>query len=114
MNDVLDQPVDFHYKDGGKLTTDEIGAYAMHREYLSGHKDYFIKFATAGPGEGNLLNPWGLYFTPGDEYTFEKKMGRYRYIFKPVSQAVFNNYIKFLQTRNERYLVIIERELRNG
>jgi hypothetical protein len=111
---IKSSAVEFHFKEMGKLTEETNSSYAMRREQPGGITEYFIKFATTGPGVGRILNPWGIYFTPGDEFKFEKQMGRKRYEFSKVSQNVFENYIKFLETRNTRYILNAEREVKNG
>ncbi len=105
------QTVELHYKDYGKLTEDEAGSFAMRKDYSGGASEFYIKQATAGPGTGRILNPWGVYFQPGDETKFEKDKGRKRYEFKRVGEDIFNLYLKFLTSGNERYLLNAERSL---
>ncbi len=106
--------IEFHFKDKGEITEDTNGSYAMRREYPSGHKEYFVKYATTGGSVNRMLNPWGLYFTAGDETKVEKMMGRKRYEFRRVKESVFDAYLKFLSTQNQRYLLNAEREAANG
>jgi hypothetical protein len=56
------------------------------------------------------LNPWGVNYREGDDVKYESQMGRHRYEFERVSKEVFESYIKFLKTRNERYLLVAERD----
>jgi hypothetical protein len=112
--EMLENPVEFHYKDGGVLCDDTNGSYAMRKLFGNGHVEFFVKFATAGPDVGHMLNPWGLYFQPGDEVRYEKTMGRKRYEFKKVTDQVFDLYIQFLKTRNERQLRHAEKESINA
>jgi hypothetical protein len=104
-------PVEIHYKERGKITDDINGSFAMRRSHPGGLTEYFIKQATAGAGTGRVLNPWGLYYSAGDEHKFEKEMGRKRYQFKKVNKEIFDMYIKFLETRNERHLLNVERNI---
>jgi hypothetical protein len=109
-----DSPVEFHFKDYGELTENTEGAYALRQEYTNGRKKYFIKFATAGPGIGQILNPWASYYREGDDTKYEKQMGRRRYEFREVSEEIFSEYLKFLKTRNDRYMIALIREFRDG
>lgn len=108
------EPIEFHFKESGRLTEDTVGSYAMKREYPNGRKEYYVKFATAGSGVGRMLNPWGVYYKDGDDVKYEKTMGRKRYEFKKVQENIFDSYMNFLRTRNERYILVAEREVNNG
>ena len=111
---VAKKPVEFYYTMGATHTEDENGAMAKKVVYSNGKTEFFVKFATAGAGVGRMLNPWGVYYNVGDEHKYEKTMGRKRYEFRKVSEVVFNNYLKFLETRNERHILNAERESVNG
>jgi hypothetical protein len=109
-----DKPIEFNYMDGAKLTDDSDGAFAKKIEHPSGHTEFFVKFATAGPEVGRMLNPWGFYYKPGDERRIEPQMGRKRYEYRKVNERTFDAYIQFLKTRSQRYILNAERELENG
>lgn len=114
FNAKQEKPVEFHYKELGKLTEDTNGSYAKKCNYINGRTEYFVKVATAGAGIGKLLNPWGVYYKPGDDTRYEKQMGRKTYEFKHVNQNIFDQYMKFLETKNQRYLLNAERENSNA
>lgn len=111
---VKNNPVEFHFKERGVLTNDTESSYAMRREYPSGAREYFVKFATAGAGVGRMLNPWGTYYQVGDDTKYESQMGRKRYEFRSVPEHVFDTYLQFLQTQSERYILVAEREVNNA
>lgn len=106
--------VEFHFANLGEITDNTNSSYAMKREFPNGRKEYFVKFATAGSASGKMLNPWGPNYQPGDEFKFETQMGRKKYEFRQVGEEIFHNYIQFLRTRNERYILIAEREINNA
>jgi hypothetical protein len=99
------------YKDSGKIVPkDTEGAFAKKVvDEKNNVGSYFIKVGTTGPAVGRLLNPWGVNYREGDDVKYESQMGRHRYEFERVSKEVFEAYIKFLKTRNERYLLTAER-----
>ena len=106
--------IDIYYGIGGRIVDEGLGAFARKIEKKTGPKQYYVKFATVGSNVGRMLNPWGLYYTPGDEVRYEKQHGRQKYEFQRVNEEVFNTYIKFLTTRSERYILQAEREIGNG
>lgn len=108
------EATEFHFKDMGEVTNEVGSSYAMRKEYSSGQKKYFVKFATAGSATGKMLNPWGSNYQPGDEFKFETQMGRKKYEFREVDENIFNTYMQFLRTRNERYILTAEREVNNA
>lgn len=114
VTDNTAQPVEFHYKERGQITEDTNSSYAMKKKYPAGNTEYFIKFGTAGPGVGKMLNPWGFYYREGDEAKYEAQMGRKTYEFLRVSEETFISYLKFLETRNERYILSAQREVNDG
>jgi len=57
---------------------------------------------------GRLFNPYGL-FSEGMEN--KQKVGRPTWKFRTTTRSVFNNYVRFLATRNETFLRTAEREM---
>ena len=112
VNEVpaLQKPAELFYDSRGNLTENSVKSMAKKIFYKSGAQDCFVKFATAGVNTGKMLNPWGPSYNTGDEFKYEKTMGRFRYEFRKVSSLVFDLYIRFLETKNERHLLNAERE----
>jgi hypothetical protein len=100
----------WYKENGGIVPSGTEGAFAKKVvDEKNNVESYFIKVGTTGPAVGRLLNPWGVNYREGDDVKYESQMGRYRYEFERVSKEVFEAYIKFLKTRNERYLLTAER-----
>jgi hypothetical protein len=76
--------------------------------YLSGLVRYWVKFAAEGPNRGLLVDP--------DEESDGGRKTRWTargwYEFRAVSEAVFDFYLRFLQTKNRGYLRQAERAVR--
>lgn len=106
--------IDFYYGIGGHIIDDGVGAFARKTEKSSGAKEYYVKFSTGGSNIGRMLNPWGPFYREGDEVRFDKQRGRNGYEFQKVSEVIFDAYMKFLQTRSERYILQAEREVGNA
>ena len=61
----------------------------------TGNNAFFVK-----TGRGRLFDPWG---------TYANKINSFEFLLKRVSDAVFRNYVKYLDTRNGRFLISAER-----
>lgn len=106
--------INFYYDKMGKMVQDPEKGFAYRTEYMDGKQLYYIKFAIAGSGIGRMLNLNGMYYREGDENKYEKDLARKTYEFKPVNQRTFDLYIKFLQSKNEKYILEAERESIHG
>lgn len=96
-------------KEIGKIDT----AFA-YSESKGDKTSYYLMFATAGPAIGHILNINSMSYRPGDETKFEAGRGRKLYEFRKVSKEMFDLYLKFLQTSNEKYILQAERLVING
>lgn len=65
---------------------------------------YWVKIGQ----NGRLFNPYGL-FSEGMET--KQRVGRSTWKFRSVSSNIFNQYVRFLSTRNESFLHNAEREM---
>jgi len=106
--------IDFYYGIGGHIVQEGAGAFAHKVEKGSGAKEYYVKFSTGGSNVGRMLNPWGPFYRDGDELRVDRQRGRKAYEFQKVSETIFETYLKFLETRSERYILQAEREVGNG
>jgi hypothetical protein len=106
--------ISFFYGQGAIPVPESKGVYAKKIEYENGSQEFFVKFATTGPGVGQILNPWGKYYVEGDELKYENQYGRFRYEYRKVTEDSFNKYLQFLRTRNEKYILQAQRETLNG
>jgi hypothetical protein len=106
--------VNFYYGPNGKLVEDSEVGFAYYVQKEDGTKSHFVKFGTAGAAMGRILNVNGMYYKPGDEKKYETNLARKTYEYRKVSEAVFNLYLKFLQSKNEKYILQAEREIVNG
>ena len=61
----------------------------------TGNSTFFVK-----TGRGRLFDPWGTYATKTNSIEFP---------LKKVSETVYRNYMKYLETRNGRFLTTAER-----
>jgi hypothetical protein len=102
------------YGENATELPDGKGVFAKKITYSSGRSEHFILFATIGANINKMINPWGLYYNSGDEVKYEKQMGRNKYEYRKVSEEVFQTYIKFLETRAQRYILTAERNADYG
>jgi len=84
-------------------------SYAKLQTYVNqdgnSRKSYYIKFGR----DGSLFNPWGMY-TEGTE---TKSFGSEDYWrFKAVNKKCFDFYLKFLESRNNSWILNAEREIK--
>ena len=68
---------------------------------------YFIKVGISG----FMFNPWGMY-QEGHQHKEANHLGRKAWTFHKVTEACFQNYFKFMQSRNKAWLSQAEREIR--
>lgn len=97
----------------GEHTEDERSA-ACKRVTKGSAVTYFVKFATEGPDRGHMLNPYSIYYVPGDNTRIEARRGSMRYEFKKVTEPAFKLYVKFLATKIGAYRLDAERMVLNG
>lgn len=109
-----DKPVVFAFGPKGQIVEDRDKAFAYYSETAEGTRTYFVKFAIAGPAQGRMLNVNGVGYQKGDENRYEKSLGRMRYEFREVNQKIFDLYVNFLKTLNEKYILQAEREVVNA
>ena len=85
-------------KDGLNCDEDNLKCYAKKIEKQKGVETstiYYVKF-----GRGRIFDPWGTF--AGRERSADLE-------WKRVASTVFNQYIKYLSTRNTRHLTQAER-----
>lgn len=88
---------------GGEVPADDPNAQAKAvRDATTGLTKYFVKKATQGVNANQMYNPTGLLFNAA-------AVARDRYEWKPVSQAAYDHYIRFLTTKNPLFLKHAER-----
>lgn len=95
---------------GAEVDLDNNKAYALHvTASLDGRKNYrfYIKI---GQG-GEVQDPWDFNTGVASK---NKTLGRNYWNFKRVSEKVYSMYMKFLNTRNHRFLRSVETLLRSG
>tara|TARA_R110000824_G_scaffold17703_4_gene71284 strand:- start:1462 stop:1863 length:402 start_codon:yes stop_codon:yes gene_type:complete len=68
---------------------------------------YYIKMAS----DGSIFDPWGMY-SEGTQGLHDRERGRSKWSFSEVNESCFNFYIKFLQSRNNSWLMNAKREIR--
>jgi hypothetical protein len=111
--------VEFYDKDGlaftdelkivPKYNMDEIwsasreGSTCAKVESADGSDRYFVKKCTTGGNGGSFLSPYGAFSNANDLSRVDRASGRRYYEYEQVSKDVFDNYIKFLSTRNPAY-----------
>ncbi len=61
---------------------------------------------------GEPFNPQALYGNKGNH--LKEENARPIYPFKRVTESIYNKYVDFLKTKNERHLTNATRELLNG
>lgn len=100
-----------YYDQNGGFMVSEVGgpAYAKHDG-----KYYYIKKCTAGANAGNFANPYGATYNPREFTAYDSHSGRNYYEYAKVSENVFNDYLKFLQSRNQSHYLNAQREYKNG
>jgi hypothetical protein len=70
----------------------------------------YIYYAKIGIS-GFLFDPWGT-FSEGSQAKEAKHLGRQAWEFHKISKPCFDNYVRFLMTRNKAYFNMAEREVR--
>ncbi len=78
-------PVIFAFGPKGKQIENKDKAFAYYSETAEGSRTYYVKFATAGPAQGRMLNTSGMSYRPGDENKYENDLGRMTYKLKMIS-----------------------------
>lgn len=108
-----DGRVEIHFDARGDYSPSSVGCVAK-RVQTERTDGFYVLFGTAGPDQGRMLNPMGLYFDPADLHREDVRRGRARYEFKKVSESAFKDYLRFLQTRTEAFLRNAERQVLDG
>jgi len=104
VEDVEETPSDKLYFDiHGLVTTDEKKAVTKKLTNKNGTR-YFIKWGQEGPDSGRPLDPYGIYFMPGDE---TKRI----YVFKETKKNVYDHYIAFLKAKSRSCYAEVERAM---
>lgn len=94
-------------KNGDFYTLEVATVDAESNPYAHAIKSHTTLYVKVGEN-GKLFNPYGL-FSEGMEK--KQRVGRPTWKFRSVSRAIFNNYVRFLSTRNETFLRNAEREM---
>jgi len=68
---------------------------------------YYVKTSS----DGSIFDPWGMY-SEGTESKYNNEQGRSKWVFGEVNESCFNFYIKFLESRNNSWLMNAKREVR--
>lgn len=71
---------------------------------MKSNNAYYVKVAE----NGKLFNPYGMY-SEGMER--KQRVGRPTWKFRSTNKQIFNNYVRFLGTKNETFLRNAEREM---
>lgn len=100
-----------YYLADGKISEEDLSDAYAKKEVKGERYTYWIKRATAGPDCPHLVNPWGLHYDQAYEKKYERYIGKRRYEYSQVPEEVFNIYLLFLKTRNERFYRQAERAL---
>lgn len=102
---------EYYTADKKQLEEDNDNVYAK-KEWNGKAYIYYIRRAVSGPDVPHLLNPWGMYFENGvNNRRFESHLGKRQYEYRKVPENVFNLYLDFLASRNQRFLREAERSL---
>lgn len=99
-------------KDGQAISS-EAGAAAMCI-VEEGQSNYYVAVAAAGPNRGSVYNPVSVYAKTDDLDGEEAVSGRKNYEFKPVTEAVFSQYVHFLKSKMPSAYREVERAVFNG
>lgn len=93
-----------------EIDSSDKNCYAKKSIYKTGdgaeRSKYYIKIAS----DGSLFDPWGMY-SEGTQGAYDKEKGRSKWSFVEVNENSFNFYIKFLQSRNNSWLMNAKREI---
>lgn len=88
-----------------KKEVDRVGGVERSRPY--------IRKCTTGPNSGHFINPYGALSNERDFTTYDKLGGRRLYEYFLVNDGVFDQYVKYLRTRNPAHLRNAERDYNN-
>lgn len=75
---------------------------------------FYLKVSTQARDSGHPANPRGLYFNAEDLTRMSNTNGKPLYDYKMVSKTTFDDYIKFLVTKNIDFLRLTERAVLDG
>ena len=93
--------------EGYPIITNEASDFAFAKKIVGVQKTrYFVKMNSSG----KILNPIGLY----SESTHNKQLrhtGAAEWQYAEVNEKVFTNYLNFLKSRNNAWLLNAEREI---
>ena len=85
--------------------------YAKKTIYRTASGDERNKYYVKISSDGSLFDPWGMY-SEGTQNLYDKEKGRDKWFFEEVNEKCFNFYVKFLQSRNNSWLMNAKREVR--
>lgn len=98
----------YYNREGKEISFAESDLKAFCAAKIEGDT-YFLKMATGGQCAGQFYNPYNPFFQPSEENRFNSLKGKPFYEFIRVNEEVFNDYLLFLQTRNQTWLKHAER-----
>lgn len=99
-------------KDGKAISTEAGAAAQCITE--EGRSSHYVAVAAAGSNRGSVYNPVSVYAKTDDLGGQEAVSGRKNYEFKRVTEAVFTQYVDFLQSKVPSLYREVERAVFNG
>lgn len=72
------------------------------------HEKYYVM----GTKSGFLCNPFD-FAEMNRQRRLDKTFGKNGYVFVPITNMGFKNYLEFLRSNNSRYFIVAQRELSN-
>jgi len=94
------------------IDTESIDCYCKETQVnVDGNnlRHFYIKIGISG----YLFDPWGM-FSEGSEAKEARHLGRDVWNFRPVTKLCYENYLRFLMTRNKAYFTTAQREMREN
>lgn len=111
------------YTIGAKKIATQIEVGATGQERLEDNPSCYCKFIMVGDEPvfyiradmaNNFVNPWDSITSISQANRLARQTGKPAWVYKKVSKACFELYLKFLDTRNVSYLRICERDSKDG
>jgi hypothetical protein len=86
----------------GEETESETGSFAKTNT-ARGNTNYYVKVATGGTDQGQLVNPRSMYFKIEDLGKISRQSGRRNFEYQKVSKAAYEDFVLFLRTRDRTF-----------
>lgn len=83
------------------------------KEDDNGLSRYYVRKCVTGPKGGHFIDPYGALSNVRDFTAYDNQSARRVYEYTLVSESVFNQYVKYLSTRNPAYIRNAERDYYN-